>query len=328
MADPLSLFNNVQAAVVLALLSASFFLLLLAYPRRGDALHSRVATLRGQQLGRATPAASGARKRTIAEGLRGLEGQGEDKKKAPTLEERIAQAGLSWSPTKFYIISLLICVAGFALAYLVLKFGSVWAIGYGVSGALAPRLYVSQKRKKRLQAFESEFPHAIDVIVRGVRAGLPLADCLKIIAAEAQEPVRSEFRMIIEDQAVGLPIDQAVERLAQRIPTAEANFFAIVVAIQSRSGGNLSEALGNLSNVLRERQKMRLKIRAVSSEARASAMIIGSMPFGVAGMVYLTSPQYIRILFVDPTGQTVLIVCGVWMGIGVLVMRKMINFDF
>lgn len=316
-----------QIAIMMALLSMFLFFAFLALPRRGEAMAGRVASIRGERVTRSDTRDEGARKRTVAQGLRADE-QDETKKKGPTLEEMIAQAGLRWSPFRFYVISLLSCAGGFALAYAGLRLGLLWALGYAVAGALAPRFYVSRKRNKRLRAFETEFPNAVDIIVRGVRAGLPLVDCLKIIAAEAQEPVRSEFRLIIEDQAVGLPVDQAVERLALRIPTPEANFFAIVIAIQSRSGGNLSEALGNLSNVLRERQKMRLKIRAVSSEARASAMIIGSMPFGVAGLVYVTSPKYISVLLFDPAGQTVMIVCGVWMFIGVLVMRKMINFNF
>lgn len=316
-----------QIAIILALLSACLFFAYMALPSRGDALTGRLATIRGERNTSLPVQEAGARKRTIAQALRGG-ADADAKKKGPTLEERIAQAGLRWSVLKFYVITLVSTACGFALANVVLHLSLLWGVAYAIVGAIAPRLYVSHRRKKRLLAFEAEFPNAIDIIVRGVRAGLPLVDCLKIIAAEAQDPVRSEFRVIIEDQAVGLPLDQAVERLAMRIPTPEANFFAIVIAIQSRSGGNLSEALSNLSNVLRERQKMKLKIKAVSSEARASAMIIGSMPFGVAGMVYITSPNYIRVLFVDPTGQMILMVCGVWMGIGVLVMRKMINFDF
>lgn len=325
MANITTLLGSGQIAIMLALLSACLLFLVLALPKRGDALTTRIATVGGQATRRIAVAEPGARKRTIAQALRG---EGEAKRSSATLEERIGQAGLKWSPLKFYVLSVVTSAAGFALAYTVFRLGIFWALGYMIIGALAPKWFVGYKRKKRLQAFDKEFPNAIDIIVRGVRAGLPLVDCLKIIAAEAQDPVRSEFRIIIEDQAVGLPVDQAVERLALRIPTPEANFFAIVIAIQSRSGGNLSEALGNLSIVIRERQKMKLKIKAVSSEARASAMIIGSMPFGVAGMVYLTSPNYIRILFVDPTGQMVMIICGVWMVIGILVMRKMINFDF
>jgi tight adherence protein B len=166
------------------------------------------------------------------------------------------------------------------------------------------------------------------VIVRGVKAGLPLIDSMKVISLEAQEPVRGEFQEIIEDQTLGMPLADAVARLPERIPLAEANFFAIVIAIQARSGGSLSEALSNLSKVLRDRKKMNAKIKAMSAEAKSSAGIIGSLPIVVTVLVYFTSPDYILLLFQTVTGNIVLAVCGMWMLMGILVMRKMINFDF
>jgi tight adherence protein B len=187
---------------------------------------------------------------------------------------------------------------------------------------------VNARRNKRFKGFSAAFPNAVDVIVRGVKAGLPLVDCLRIISTEAQEPVRSEFRTIVEDQTLGMPLDQAVQRLSERIPLAEANFFAIVVGLQSRTGGSLSEALGNLSKVLRERKKMQAKIKAMSSEAKASAGIIGSLPVVVAMLVYLTSPDYIMLLFTTGTGQITLAASLAWMGVGIFIMRQMINFDF
>jgi tight adherence protein B len=164
--------------------------------------------------------------------------------------------------------------------------------------------------------------------VRGLKAGLPLGDCMKIIAAEAQEPVTSEFRAVIEDQAMGMPVDEAVQRMPVRIPVAEASFFAIVITIQSRTGGSLAEALGNLSKVLRERKKMRAKIVAMSSEAKSSAGIIGALPVFVTGAIYFTTPDYIALLFTTSAGNIILAVSGFWMLMGILVMRKMINFDF
>jgi tight adherence protein B len=155
-----------------------------------------------------------------------------------------------------------------------------------------------------------------------------MADCMKIIAAEAQDPVKSEFRTVVADQTLGLPMDEAVQRLSERVPLSEANFFAIVIAIQSRTGGSLSEALNNLSRVLRERKKMQAKIKAMSAEAKASGGIIGALPVVVTGVVYLTSPDYMSLLFTTSTGNIVLAGCGLWMTMGILVMRKMINFDF
>jgi tight adherence protein B len=164
--------------------------------------------------------------------------------------------------------------------------------------------------------------------VRGVKAGLPLLDCMKMIATEAPEPLKTEFRVIVETQAVGMPLGEACNKLYERTPVPEANFFAIVISIQQKAGGNLSEALGNLSRVLRDRKKMKSKIRAMSQEAKASAGIIGALPVAVMTLVYVTSPQYISLLFTEPLGNVMLAGSAAWMTMGVLVMKKMINFDF
>jgi tight adherence protein B len=191
-----------------------------------------------------------------------------------------------------------------------------------------PRWVVNFLRKRRMAKFLDEFANASDVIVRGVKAGLPLNDCIKIIANEAAEPVRSEFRHIVETQALGVPLADAVAKLPERVPVPEANFFAIVVAVQARAGGNLSEALGNLSRVLRDRRKMKGKIGAMSMEAKASAAIIGALPIVVMILVYITSPNYIMLLFTEQLGNVILGASAVWMTMGILVMRRMINFDF
>jgi len=258
----------------------------------------------------------------------------EEKQKAkhgskPTLAGRLRQAGLEWSRNKYYVA----CAASAALSFLIalgpLGIGLIPSFGFGLTaGLLLPHLHVSLKRKRRLKGFSDEFPNAVDIIVRGVKSGLPLVDCLRIISLESQEPVRSEFRAILEDQTMGLPMEQAVQRLPERIPLSEANFFAIVIAMQSRTGGSLSEALGNLSKVLRERKKMQGKIKAASSEAKSSAAIIGSLPILVILLIYLTSPDYIALLFTTSAGNLVLGAGAFWMLMGILVMRKMINFDF
>ena len=168
----------------------------------------------------------------------------------------------------------------------------------------------------------------MDVIVRGIKAGLPLLDCIKMIVSEAPEPIKTEFRLILETQAVGMLLGEACGKLYERTPLPEANFFGIVVAIQQRSGGNLSEALGNLSKVLRDRKKMKAKIQSMSQEAKASAGIIGALPIAVMTLVYLTSPNYISLLFTNSVGHIMLAGSAIWMVMGVLVMKKMINFDF
>jgi tight adherence protein B len=203
------------------------------------------------------------------------------------------------------------------------------------SGAIAfvgllgfPRWLLGFLAKRRQAKFLNELPNAVDVIIRGVKSGLPVGDCLRIIASEAAEPVRGEFKYIVEAQAVGVPLSEAVTKVYEHMPLAEANFFAIVIGVQQQAGGNLSEALSNLSKVLRERKKMKGKIQAMSTEAKASGAIIGSLPLIVTCLVYLTTPSYIMLLFTTQSGNVILVASGLWMLTGILVMKKMINFDF
>lgn len=250
------------------------------------------------------------------------------KSKTVPLSVRIARAGLSWSKRQFAIVSAGIGVAMFALGFF-LGAGLLVSATLGFAGALGvPRWLLSYLRKRRETKFLDHFPDAVDVIVRGIKAGLPLLDCIKMITSEAPEPIKSEFRQILETQAVGMPLGEACGKLYERTPLPEANFFAIVVAIQQKSGGNLSEALGNLSKVLRDRKKMKAKIQSMSQEAKASAAIIGALPIAVMTLVYLTSPNYITLLFTHSVGHIMLAGSAIWMVTGVLVMKKMINFDF
>lgn len=270
-----------------------------------------------------------ARKRSIEETLREISERTQSRQRAkPSLLLRMRQADLAWSKTTYYLVSAASGLAMLILVRVLVGVGFFPALGFGLAGGLLiPHLYVKMKRGRRLKAFSLDFPNAVDVIVRGVRSGLPLVDCIKIIAAEAQEPVKAEFKAVAEDQAMGMPLQEAVERLPDRVPLPEANFFSIVIGMQTQTGGSLAEALANLSLVLRERKKMRAKVKAVSSEAKASAGIIGILPVLVAGMIFLTSPKYIGLLFTTGTGKVVLMVCAAWMIMGTLVMRKMINFD-
>ena len=266
------------------------------------------------------------RKKQIADSLKDLE-----KRRGQTrltLEMKIQQAGLSLSRQQFIVFSI---VGALLVAFVVfLMSHSVYiAAPAAVIGLLGlPNLTLAQLRRRRISKFIAEFPNAIDIIVRGVKAGLPLGDCLRIIANEAAEPVRGEFRTITETQAMGLSLGEAVDKLAQRVPITEANFFAIVINIQAKAGGNLSEALGNLSRVLRERKKMKGKIGAMSMEAKASAAIIGAVPFVVVGLLYASSPAYVSLLWTTHHGLIVTGAAIIWMGIGIAMMKKMITFDF
>jgi tight adherence protein B len=191
-----------------------------------------------------------------------------------------------------------------------------------------PRWVLGKLVKRRQKKFQSELANAIDVVVRGVKSGLPLNECLQIIARESPEPIAGEFRYVVEQMRVGVPLAEALDRLIVRMPLAEVKFLAIVISIQQQAGGNLSEALGNLSGVLRDRFRMEMKVKALSAEAKSSAGVLGSLPPGVMLMTYMSSPDYIMPLFNTTVGNLLLLVGGFWMFCGIMVMKKMINFKF
>jgi tight adherence protein B len=271
---------------------------------------------------------SGPRRRQVQETLKELEEKQKAEKAKLTIRLRLQRAGLDVTPRTFYIAS---GFCGLLIGLMVFVFGlpvgaaalAAFAGGFGV-----PRWFVNFATKRRQAKFTEEFANSLDVIVRGVKAGLPINDCLKIIANESAEPVRTEFAELVDGQTVGVTVEQGLQRVYERMPLSEVNFFMIVLAIQQQSGGNLSEALGNLANVLRERKKMRAKIQAMSQEAKASAGIIGALPPGVMTLIYLTSPEYMSLLFTTTAGNMVIVGGLMWMGIGILVMKKMINFNF
>jgi tight adherence protein B len=267
-----------------------------------------------------------SRREQVETSLKDLEARRRENKL--TLPMRISQAGLDWSVQKFMVVSAVFACVFFAGA-MIAGGGLLGAAGLAFAAGLGlPRWLLGYLKKRREKAFLKALPDAVDVIVRGIKAGLPLFESLKVVAADSPEPLRSEFAAIIETQAIGMPLGDACARLYERMPVPEANFFGIVIAIQQKSGGNLSEALGNLSKVLRDRKKMAEKIQAMSMEAKASAGIIGALPPIVMILVYLTTPDYISLLWTHPTGQLLLVGSVTWMSIGIMVMKKMINFDF
>lgn len=269
------------------------------------------------------------RRKSVQDSLKELEKkQKEDnKKKAATLKAKISQAGLGFTESQFYMVSALLGVATALICLLAgmpifLMLGIVFIVGAGL-----PRFFVNFMLKRRQKKFLEELPNALDVMVRSIKSGLPLNDALRLIASESREPLKAEFRKVVESQQMGLSVPEAIARMYLSVALPEVNFFAIVIAIQAQAGGNLSEALANLSRVLRDRRKMRAKVNALSMEAKASAAIIGALPFIVATLVYLTSPGYMMILFTDPRGHLIMGASAVWMSIGIFVMRNMINFD-
>lgn len=245
-----------------------------------------------------------------------------------SLQLRLAQSGMNWTKQQFLIASGLLGMVAFSGSFF-MGAGLLPALGFGVAAGFGlPRWVLSFLKKRREAKFLDALPDAVDIIVRGIKAGLPLFDSIKVVAADTPEPLRGEFNAIIETQSIGMPLGDACQRLYERMPLPEANFFGIVIAIQTKSGGNLSEALGNLSKVLRDRRRMAAKIQAMSMEAKASAAIIGALPPIVMIMVYIMTPEYISLLWTHPTGRLMLAGCVVWMSTGIFVMKKMINFDF
>ncbi|WP_193337037.1 type II secretion system F family protein [Devosia beringensis] len=251
-----------------------------------------------------------------------------NQKKRVTLKQLLFQAGMTIKPAAFVRNSVIFGTLVFLLLIVVqvpLYFAPIFAVA---AGYLLPRMYVSRKRRKYQDRFLDELPNAVEAIVRGVKTGLPLNDSMRVVAKDAKEPVKSEFARVLDQQAVGMGMTDAVAVLLDRVPLPEVNFFVVVITVQQQAGGNLSEALSNLAKVLRNRKKMKQKIKAMSSEAKASAGIIGSLPFVVGILVSLTSPTYLAPLFMTPLGN-------VWLGIGIamlcagiFVMSKMVKFDY
>jgi tight adherence protein B len=266
------------------------------------------------------------RRKNVQSMLKELEKQQAAKKQRLTLRRRIEQAGLTMSVRNFWLASGIVGLV--AAAVLLLMHMSLLAVALGgFAFALGlPRWILGFLKSRRQKKFTFEFANAIDVIVRSVKSGLPTNEALKIVAREIPEPVAGEFHKLVESLKVGVTLEQALKRMFEAMPTAEVSFFGIVMTIQQKSGGNLSEALNNLAGVLRERKRLRGKIRAMSSEAKASAMIIGALPIVVMALVYFTTPDYIKLLFTERMGNIMLAGCVLWMACGIAVMKKMINF--
>jgi tight adherence protein B len=273
--------------------------------------------------------AANNRKKQVVDTLRDLEAKQAASKKV-SLRQLLEQTGTQLDVKTFWIGS---AVSG-VLVTLVLALSAptlhlLVVAGLGIAAGLGlPRFVVGRMIISRHKKFLNEFANAIDIIVRGVKSGLPLNECLNIIARESPEPLCSEFREVVEQQRVGVPLQQCFQRMMDRVPLAEVRFFGIVIGIQQSAGGNLSEALGNLSGVLRDRKSMAAKVQALSAEAKASAAVLGSLPFIVMTLVYITTPDYIALLWQKQYGQFMLLASAFWMSCGLLMMRKMINFKF
>ncbi|CAM5306376.1 Flp pilus assembly protein TadB OS=Afipia felis OX=1035 GN=BN961_00154 PE=4 SV=1 [Afipia felis] len=314
-----------MSAVTLGGLAWVFLYPLLSGERQAE--KRRASFSRSEVVTRSVERNQRSRREQVEDTLKDVESRAKQAKKIP-LNIRLAQAGVSWSKRQFIIGSAVLGILTFFVFYMISD-NLIAATAFSLSAGFGlPRWVLSHLKRRREAKFLEALPDAVDVIVRGVKSGLPLFDSLKVVVNDSPEPLRSEFRAIIETQSIGMPLGEACMRLYERMPLPEANFFGIVIGIQTKSGGNLSEALGNLSKVLRDRKKMKAKIQAMSMEAKASAGIIGALPPFVMIAVYIMSPDYISLLWTHPTGRFMLACCAIWMTAGILVMKKMINFDF
>ena len=303
-------------------------------PTQKDKTAARAARVGGPaksagkgQAGKAPADSARDRRKHVQESLNKIDQKQKEAaaRKKVQLFQRIERSGLAITERDFYIASLICAILMACLGFVSGQKPMVILAMFVAGGLGLPRWALGFLTKRRQKKFVNEFSNAIEVIVRGVKSGLPVNECLKIIARDAQPPVAEEFHMLVEGQKIGLSLEQGLDRMYDRMPLNEVNFFAIVLIIQKQTGGNLAEALGNLATVLRNRKLMEGKIAALSMEAKASAVILGSMPFMVAGMVHLSSPEYLQPLWSTPIGNMILMGAGTWMSIGLFVMKNMIS---
>ena len=247
--------------------------------------------------------------------------------KPALLRKRLEMTGKDISLGKY----LVVCVGLLLLVTLGLKLrGAPFLLSILLGmfvGIGMPHFIIGKMIKRRINKFNNNFPDAIELMVRGLRSGLPITETLGIVAGEIPGPVGIEFRMVSDKMKIGRTMEAALQETADRLGTAEFQFFVITLAIQRETGGNLAETLSNLADVLRKRAQMKLKIRAMSSESKASAYIVGSLPFVVFTLVWMINPHYMHTFFTDQR----LMVAGVgglvWMGMGAGIMAKMVNFE-
>ena len=297
--------------------------------------NARVKKISGQEtaagniLSRLKVDDGGGRRKQIEDSLGKIEErQKTKKKKAKSLPSRLTQANWKTKPQTFMIVSAILAVIAGGIPF-TLGLSPLFCLGLAVVvGFGLPRFILGAAINRRQKKFTSHFADAMDIIVRGVRTGLPLGDCLKIIAHESPEPLGGEFRKVVEGESVGIPLEICLEQLYERIPISEVNFFSTVLNIQKQTGGNLGESLANLSSVLRGRKLLAEKIKSLSAEAKMSAMIIGALPIVVMVIVTLVAPDYMTELYTTPTGHRNLMIGAAMMVMGTLMMRKMINFKF
>ena len=319
-----------ELILMMAGLLVTLLLLALAFsgPSTGRLVARRLETLRERHSRSSDAVAQAQLKRIFAQ--RQNRGDSFAKRFIPNpalLQLRLSQTGRNWTLAQYVIASMGLAVGVIGLLWfknltLLLALPVGLLVGLGL-----PHFVISQLIKRRVNKFTSKFPDAIELMVRGLRSGLPISETMGVVADELPEPVSTEFRAVADKMKIGRTMDAALQETANRLGTPEFQFFVISLAIQRETGGNLAETLSNLADVLRKRAAMKLKIRAMSSESKASAYIIGALPFIVFGLIWFINGNYMQQFFVD---QRLMIAGGiglVWMSIGAFIMAKMISFE-
>ena len=244
------------------------------------------------------------------------------------LRRKLSRTGRRISLGEYFLTNLLVAAVVASLAHFFASAPAVLSLLVGITAGIGiPYFAIGRMAAKRITNFLKLFPDAIDLIVRGLKSGLPASESITLVGQEIPDPVGIEFRRITDSVKLGQPMEVALTEAAGRIPANDFHFFVISLSVQKETGGNLTETLENLSNLLRRRQQMKLKIRAMSSEARASAYIIGSLPFAIGLIIYLMNPEYTSQLFLDPRGRVMVGVGLVWLTIGAAIMAKMVRFE-
>ncbi|WP_017670110.1 type II secretion system F family protein [Blastomonas sp. AAP53] len=321
--------DMVQTLLLAAGLASVLGMVVMAFagPSSQKELQRRVLAVRERHSESASAKVEAQMRKAIANRKPRFNQSGEELTKTQMLARRLAMTGKHWTVAQF---TQIVVGLGLAVAVLVyLRSGQVMmslfigsALGFGL-----PHMVVGHFIKRRLSQFTARFPDAIDLLVRGLRSGLPVTETLQVVAKEVPGPVGEEFKLVTERIKIGRSMEDALQESANRLQTPEFNFFCITLAIQRETGGNLAETLSNLGAVLRSRSQMKLKIRALSSESKASAYIVGSLPFLVFLMIWWVNPAYLAGFFAEER----LMIAGLggllWMAIGVFIMAKMVSFE-
>jgi tight adherence protein B len=297
---------------------------------RPDAALRRTVEGRLQQIGGAPEAPAGSADSLFRTATTGpvplIDRVAKHAVKGLAVERWVEQSGLKLTISGLFMIALGL---GVLCAMIAMGIDHHWwsAVGGFVAGVAMPFAFVKSRRTARMNKFEEQFPEALDLMARSIRAGHAFGAGLKMVSDELHDPVGPEFRKSFEEQNFGLSMKESLNNLAMRVPLLDVRFFATAVLIQRETGGNLAETLENLETILRKRQQMRLKIKAMSSEATASALIIGSLPFVMATLMSFVSPAYLSTLFTDPLGRLMLAGGGGSLLVGVVIMRQMVRFE-